>query len=710
MPGAKKLRWAIHTKKPILKDVMAKHRSKSKRTKNKGQKVQVVYMAHEETIAVRSLTAQAGASKLPAPVVSASHLPWLAQVGQIRRAPKVLGETFGHAQTWVLRTAKRVRHQAAKHSLLAFGAVALLFLPVVIAAGAFGHTAVHAASVVNHSYDQPVTITFARPLKASGLKYAWQESIEGTWQKKHGWGGVTALVFTPKGVLPPGATLHAKLQGVRPLFNIASSTPASQTIAVSIQKAPGLGAVVPATAATEVAIDAVLSVQLTAPNRSLRQLELVGAVPVLSKKPMSSNDKVFRWALAAQLEQGKMYTAEVVDRNQPAGRQHFATFTFTTVKEPHASSDTGRTIRPGDSVTLDFDLPMVQDPKIVSLNMPGSGAWVSESQYRIQVGDVKPGKTYSYTVAKGAKSKAGGFFTNEQRFEISTPGAVQVAGAQPSGTRIALNAPVKLTFNQPVDHASAEKAFNITPNVSGSFSWSGNTLVFTPAGYSYQTTYTYGVAAGITPVFGLPGVAYGNRFVTQYEIRKLAVPYFRQAHALSCEAASLRMALAYRGVATNDDAILGLIGYNPQPRDTASNTWQDPNIEFVGNVDGKMNVTGWGVYAAPVARASRALGRNAEVIYSPSSQSVAAAIYAGHPVVVWGSMGAPVDDSWNTATSGVVHAAKNQHVRLAYGVEGSPDDPVGFYLQDPLRGSVYVTAGALQVSMNGGGRQILVVY
>jgi hypothetical protein len=69
-----------------------------------------------------------------------------------------------------------------------------------------------------------------------------------------------------------------------------------------------------------------------------------------------------------------------------------------------------------------------------------------------------------------------------------------------------------------------------------------------------------------------------------------------------------------------------------------------------------------------------------------------------------------VDDSWNTTTSGVVHAAKNQHVRVAYGVEGSPDAPVGFYLMDPIRGSVYISAGALQASILGGGNQVLIVY
>ena len=494
-------------------------------------------------------------------------------------------------------------------------------------------------------------------------------------------------------------------------MDIASKTPAQQTVLVAIQKAPGLAAMTPAANARDVHVDTRLSIQLQAPNRNLRWFELQSSdIPLTSTKPQATNDEVFSWSVRGQLEQGKTYTAEVLDRNQPLGAQHFATFSFSTASEPVPSSD-ARVLHPGDPIVVNFDQPMVQSAGVLKFAMPGEGAWASETQYRFTGGSVKPGTAYNFTVVKGSKSKAGGFVAADKSFPVETPGHVTVVGSQPSGGRIALNTAVKITFDQPVDKASAQSAFSISPATNGSFSWSGNTMIFTPAGYGYQTTYTYAIAAGVTPIFGLPGTAYSNSFSTVYEIRKLTVPSYRQVYSLSCEAASLRMALAYYGVNTSDDDILSRIGYAPKPRDTATNTWQDPNVEFVGEVNGKMNVTGWGVYAGPVAKAARSFGRSADVVYGPSTSTVASAIYAGRPVVVWGVMGmSAVDDSWNTTTSGVVHAAKNQHVRVAYGVEGSPDAPVGFYLMDPIRGSVYISAGALQASILGGGNQVLIVY
>lgn len=603
-----------------------------------------------------------------------------------------------------------------RHQLLGIGSRRLAALCAAVIAviamasiGFVAHQPVNLHVATDHEYDKPVTISFSRAVQGE-LTYGWKEKVDGTWREQRGWGGITALEFTPKGVLPPGATLHAQIAGMQPVLDVASSTPDRHVVEVSIQKAPGLRRTVPAQKAVDVRVDTALTLQLSAPNRKLRSLELRGDIPVLSRAPSSQDDTVFRWALAAPLEQGKLYSAQIVDRNQPTNAQHFATLQFTTVKEPQSQTDTSKRIHPGDEIVIDFDVPMQQTADVVQFALPGTGNWSSETRYTFKVGEVKPAQTYTYVVRKDAKSKAGGFVTADRKYEVRTPGSVTVVGAQPTGSRIGLTAPIRLTFDQPVDKASAQAAFRVSPSVDGSFSWSGNTMTFTPKGYGYQTTYTYGVSAGISPVFGLPGTQYSNSFLSAYEVRKLNVPYYKQIYTLSCEAASLRMALAYHGIHSNDDEILSRIGYAPQPRDTVNNFWQDPNVEFVGEVNGRLGVTGWGVYADPVAKAARSFGRSADVIRSPSTASVASAIYAGQPVVVWGVMGmSAVPDSWNTATSGVVQAARNQHVRVAYGVEGSAQNPVGFYLHDPIRGSVYITAGALQASMNGGGRQILVV-
>lgn len=591
---------------------------------------------------------------------------------------------------------------------LGFGSVALV--GVMTGAVVYGHRAVELNDVSGQVHNQPFTLVFERPVKSS-LSYTWREKIEGSWQTEKSLGGVKTLSFTPKTSFVPGARLHLDIDHIQPVINAWSGTPLRQTVQVDIQKAPGLKETAPKNGAQNVLVDSGLSVVLASKNHQLRRLQLVGDIPVVSKDPQTKDDITFRWKLASPLDQGREYKADIIDLNQTGEHQKVGSFDFQTVAEPQIRSGLSGFLRPGNKIAISFDQDIDQANAGIEFAMPGKGGWTGPRDYVFEAGAVEPGKAYSYKVLKGTKSTVGGFVIEEKVYTVNTPGPVTVIGARPTGTRVGLDAPISLTFNQPVDHASAEAAFSISPEVAGSFGWAGNTMTFRPAGYGYQTTYSYGVRAGIQPEFGLSGVGYTAQFTTAYEIKKLSVPFYRQVHALSCEAASLRMALAYHGVMTNDDEILGRIGYAPEPRNTETNTWQDPYQMFVGNVDGVMGKTGWGVYAPPVAKAARSFGRNAEVLNGPSSSQVAAAIYSGAPVVIWGvSAGAaPVADSWNTVSSGVVQAARNQHVRVVYGVEGSADNPVGFYINDPLRGSIYWSAGALQYNMNGGGAQALIV-
>ena len=134
---------------------------------------------------------------------------------------------------------------------------------------------------------------------------------------------------------------------------------------------------------------------------------------------------------------------------------------------------------------------------------------------------------------------------------------------------------------------------------------------------------------------------------------------------------------------------------------------------FVGDVNGKMGVSGWGVYGQPIAAASQKLGRNASFINGISVNQIAQAIYDNNPVVIWGMVGSSIkQDSWNTS-DGVVQAPRNAHVRTVYGVAGNPSNPVGFYINDPLYGRLYWSTAQLQANMSFGYRlssQGVIVY
>jgi uncharacterized protein YvpB len=126
-----------------------------------------------------------------------------------------------------------------------------------------------------------------------------------------------------------------------------------------------------------------------------------------------------------------------------------------------------------------------------------------------------------------------------------------------------------------------------------------------------------------------------------------------------------------------------------------------------------MGTTGWGAYGPPIAAAAQSFGQNASYVGGISVNQIAQAIYDNNPVVLWGIVGSSArSDSWNTS-SGIVEAPRNTHVRTVYGVAGSADNPVGFYVHDPLYGDLYWTTSQLQLNMSFGNSlpsQGVIVY
>lgn len=128
--------------------------------------------------------------------------------------------------------------------------------------------------------------------------------------------------------------------------------------------------------------------------------------------------------------------------------------------------------------------------------------------------------------------------------------------------------------------------------------------------------------------------------------RVLDIPWHHQEHNLSCEAAALKMALSYYGVAVDELTLIDLMGRDPRPaRLDASGrlvTWGDPAHAYVGDPDGQIELyQGYGVYHQPVAKAAWLAG--ATVVESGSglygSGVPAAELYrqvlVGHPSVAW---------------------------------------------------------------------------
>jgi len=186
----------------------------------------------------------------------------------------------------------------------------------------------------------------------------------------------------------------------------------------------------------------------------------------------------------------------------------------------------------------------------------------------------------------------------------------------------------------------------------------------------------------------------------------LSIKLDYQDQALSCEAAALKMALAGRGVNVTEGQIMKLVGYDPTPH--RGDVWGDPNVAFVGNIAGHQNTTGYGVHWDPIAKAANNW-RTARVITNGTIQQLAAEIYAGHPVVIWGTLGTAYRDDWKTPSGKTVKAWKGEHARTLIGVIGTADKPTSFVINDPIVGRVTWSAAKFDANWKSFDRSAVVV-
>lgn len=168
----------------------------------------------------------------------------------------------------------------------------------------------------------------------------------------------------------------------------------------------------------------------------------------------------------------------------------------------------------------------------------------------------------------------------------------------------------------------------------------------------------------------------------------IEVPFDWQDYPLSCEAASLKMGLAAKGVNVSEDNIMQKIGYDATAH--VGNTWGNPYNAFVGSISGSMCTTGYGVYWEPVAKAA-SYWRPAEYFSNWDIKQLTNEISLGNPVIFWGVIptGKLTDCSWSTPGGEQIKAFKEDHVRLVVGFIGSPENPTKIIIKDPLNGDLY---------------------
>ncbi len=556
--------------------------------------------------------------------------------------------------------------------------------------------------------DRPIRLRFNQQL--GEVRPEIKPEVRGVWREKRQLFGVFEMEFTPDRPLAADTNYTVVFPGVRrSLFGHATI----HDVSFRTQKAPRVDTT-SLDGKEVVAMDQALTVRLGSRASKLRDLELT-TEPALELKRESSDDQTFSWKYAGLLAPDTQYTFKLYDKAQ---KEELKRFTVKSAPLPAIGSPIKEhSVTPSDELKLTFQEAIdAKDRPNIAVDAAGNGLWRSDTEYVFKADKLEPGKTYTYTIPKGLRTARGGILVEEVKKTFATNGHVRGAGASPWRTTVDQAAQdVRITFDQAVDHKSAQDRLRVSSGTVQGISWHGNTMIARVVNMGFQRQVQVWVEPGVQPVFGLPSVErIATSFMTNLRVVKLNVPFYRQVYAQSCEAASLRMALAYRGVHDSDWNILQRFGYRPRPRDKATNEWDDPNAQFVGDVNGNQGAgTGWGVYAGPVARAASQYGRGTSVAYGANANFVAQQIHNGNPVIAWGvwRIGAKID-SWRTPSGRTVSGPIPMHVRLIVGVRGEPHDPLGFYVSDPISGQLYWTRAQFAAMTAGAGpaAQLLAVH
>ena len=126
-------------------------------------------------------------------------------------------------------------------------------------------------------------------------------------------------------------------------------------------------------------------------------------------------------------------------------------------------------------------------------------------------------------------------------------------------------------------------------------------------------------------------------------VRNLKAPTIRQDMSLDCESAALAVALETRGFDVSQDWVFGHLPKEERSAVLSEGRpvrWGDPNVAFVGNVNGsEASFTGYGVYEAPIAAVAEVAGAAAVGHTGWTAVEIEDEVRAGNPVVIWVNFG-----------------------------------------------------------------------
>ncbi len=152
-------------------------------------------------------------------------------------------------------------------------------------------------------------------------------------------------------------------------------------------------------------------------------------------------------------------------------------------------ADKTKGVASDSNITVLFNRPVValtgigqqsSLPNPVTFDPPtaGQGEWLNTSIYLFRPSKpLAAGATYKGVVAAGLKDTTGALLQNayDWTFSVAAP-TVKALSPEDATVDVGLRRPISITFSQKMDHASAQAAFSIVPEVGGSFRWADEVI------------------------------------------------------------------------------------------------------------------------------------------------------------------------------------------------------------------------------------------
>jgi len=516
------------------------------------------------------------------------------------------------------------------------------------------------------------------------------------------------IIFEPELTWLPGTTYEITLRNVKSA--IPTYQPAKEyKLYFTTESLPQVSNVKPV--AKENAVpDMSWEVYLDKPNHGLAIFDF-SVEPAIDFSTELSDDKTYYTITPNNLlAQGQEYSFSVIQKDVRYGfdseeiaYQNEGEAVWQSVWQTREAPGIESFSPQGDNISLDQDIQVVFDENIdfdsfkenVSITPELSGTWQTEDYKTLtfQTDDLQKDTYYEVIIKDGTRTFTGGYLEESSTHNFTTLGAMKLLDTNPSNSAngITIQSDIEITFDQSADHASAESKFSINPQVSGSFSWDGNKMVFNPeSSLDFNTSYTVTMASGVKSNNGFDSEQdFIFSFSTELSVTKLPIAFNRQDRNLSCEVATLVMALSYYDVNVPEQPLIDAIGTDGTLH-LENGVWGNPHIAFVGDIDGRQISTGYGVYWEPIARAAQAY-RPAYSFSGWTVQQVTEQVAAGNPVIIWGTAGSGARVDWKTSSGDNVVAIMGEHTFVVTGFVGSASNPSKIIVLDPLYGERYKT-------------------